>query len=56
MVVNVQNIFMQHYLYLIYDFWHKIKMYSFDSYDELLDIPTNIPVLLMTAVVLQGHM
>ncbi len=37
------------------DFWHKIKMYNFDSYNVLLSIATNIAVLLMTASVLQGH-
>ncbi len=31
-------------------------MYNFDSYNVLLSIATNIPVLLMTAFVLQGHM
>ncbi len=35
------------------DFWHKIKMYNFDSYTVLLAISTN--VLFMTAFVLQGH-
>ncbi len=30
-------------------------MYNFDSYNVLLDITTNISVLLMTASVLQGH-
>ncbi len=30
-------------------------MYNFDSYNVLLVIATNIPVLLMTAFVLQGH-
>ncbi len=30
-------------------------MYNFDPYIELLAIATNIPVLLMTAFVLQGH-
>ncbi len=28
------------------DFWHKIKIYNFDSYNVLLVIATNIPVLL----------
>ncbi len=36
------------------DFWHKIKMYNFEPYNVLLVIATNIPVLLMTASVLQG--
>ncbi len=30
-------------------------MYNFDSYDVLLSISSNIPVLLMTAFILQGH-
>jgi len=37
------------------DFCHKRKMYNFDPYNVLLYIDTNIPVLLMTASVLQGH-
>ncbi len=37
------------------DFWHKRKMYNFDPYNVLLAIATNIPVLLMTAFVLLGH-
>ncbi len=37
------------------DFWHNIKIYSFDPYNVLLVIATNIAVLLMTASVLQGH-
>jgi len=32
------------------DFCHNRKMYNFDSYNALLAIATNIPVLLMTAV------
>ncbi len=35
------------------DFCHKRKMYNFDPYNVLLVIATNIPVLLMTASVLQ---
>ncbi len=38
------------------DFWHKRQIYNFDAYNVLLAISTNIPVLLMTAFVLQGHM
>ncbi len=30
-------------------------MYNFDPYNVLLSIATNIPVLLMTVFVLQGH-
>ncbi len=36
-------------------FWHKRKMDNFDPYNVLLAIATNIPVLLMTAFVLQSH-
>ncbi len=32
------------------------EIYNFDPYNVLLAIATNIPVLLMTAFVLQGHM
>ncbi len=31
-------------------------MYNFDPYTVFLVISTNIPVLLMTASVLQGHL
>ncbi len=37
------------------DFWHKRKMYNFEPYCVLLVIATNIPVLLKTAFMLQGH-
>ncbi len=37
------------------DFCHERKMDNFDPYNVLLSIATNIPVLLMTAFVLQGH-
>ncbi len=37
------------------DFWHKRKIDNFDPHNVLLAIATNIPVLLMTAFVLQGH-
>ncbi len=37
------------------DFWHKIKMYNFDSHNVLLAIATNIAVRLMTVFMLQGH-
>ncbi len=36
------------------EFWHK-KIYIFDPYNVLLAIATNIPVLLMTSFVVQGH-
>ncbi len=35
--------------------WHKIKIYHFDPYNVLLAIATNIPMLLITGFVLQGH-
>ncbi len=55
-VGNLQNIFMEHDLYLISnDFWHKRKIYHFDPCNVFLVIATNIPMLLMTAFVLQGH-
>ncbi len=55
-VGNLQNIFMEHDLYLILhnDFRHKGK-YNFDPYNVLLAIATNIPVLLMTGFEVQGH-
>ncbi len=34
------------------DFWHKRKIDNFDPYNA---IATNIPVLLITGFVLQGH-
>ncbi len=37
-------------------FWHKIQIYNFYPYSALLAIATDIPVLLMTAFVLQGHL
>ncbi len=37
------------------DFWHKIKINNFDSYNVLLAIATNIPQRLKTGFVLQGH-
>ncbi len=56
-VGNLQNIFMEHDLYfiLMIYFWHKRKMDNVDPYNVLLAIATNIPVLLMTGFVLQGH-
>ncbi len=35
--------------------WHKKKIDNFDPYNVFWAIATNIPVLLMTAFVLQGH-
>ncbi len=37
------------------DFWHKRKINHFDPYNVFLAIATNIPVLLMTGFVVQGH-
>ncbi len=37
------------------DFWHKSKTDHFDPYAVLLSIATNIPMLLMTGFVVQGH-
>ncbi len=54
MVGNLQNIFMQHDLNTN-DFWHTIKIYNFDPYNVFLAIGTNIPQLLNTGFVLQGH-
>ncbi len=54
-VGNLLNIFMEHDLNILMIFCHKRKMYNFDSYNVLLAIATNIPVLLMTAFVLQRH-
>ncbi len=53
-VGNFQNIFMEHDLNILMIFGIK-KMYNFDPYNVLLVIATNIPVLLMTAYMLQGH-
>ncbi len=46
---------MEHDLNILMIFIIKRKMYNFDSYNVLLAIATNIPVLLMTAFVLQAH-
>ncbi len=53
-VGNLQNIFMEHDLNILMIFGIKQKD-NFDPYNVLLFIATNIPVLLMTAFVLQGH-
>ncbi len=53
-VGNLKNIFMEHDLYLIYE-WHKRQIDHFDPYNVLLVIATNIPVLLMTDFVVQDH-
>ncbi len=57
-VGNLQNILMEHDLYLIavlYDFWHKRKIDHFDPYNVLLAISTNIPLRRETGFVVQGH-
>ncbi len=36
-------------------FWNKRKIFNFDPYNAFLAIATNIPVLLMTDFVIQGH-
>ncbi len=52
---NLQNIFMEHDLNILINFWHKIQIDKFDPYSVLLAIATNITVLLMAGFVLQGH-
>ncbi len=37
------------------DIWHKRKIYNFDPYNVFFVIATNIPVLLKTGFVVQGH-
>ncbi len=49
MVGHLQNIFIEH------DFWHKRKMYNFDTYSVFLAIATNIPQRLKIDFVVQGH-
>ncbi len=49
---NLQNIFMEQYPN---NFWHKIKIDNFNPYNIFLAIATNIPVLLKTCFVVQGH-
>ncbi len=55
MVGNLLNIFMEHNLNILMIFGIK-KINNFDPYNVLLAIATNIPLLLMTAFVLQGHL
>ncbi len=55
MVGHLQNIFMEHDLNILMIFGIIRKINNFDTYNVLLSIATNIPVLLMTAFVLQGH-
>ncbi len=54
--ITLNLIFMKKYFcFFSRDFWHKRKIYNFDPCNVLLSIATNIPVLLMTAFVLQSH-
>ncbi len=46
---------MEHDLNILMTFLHKRKIDHFDPYSVFLAISTNIPVLLMTAFVLKGH-
>ncbi len=60
MVGNLLNILMEHNLNILMIFgikekYIKEKKYNFGPYNVLLDIATNIPVLLMTDFVLQAH-
>ncbi len=43
------------YLNILMIFWHKRKIDNFDPYNVFLAIATNLPVLLMTGFVIQGH-
>ncbi len=55
-VGHLQNIFMEHYLFLIlYFFWHKRQINNFDPYNVLLAIATKILMLHMTGFMVQGH-
>ncbi len=44
-------------IFILYpnDFWHERKIYNFDPFNALLAVATNIPVLLVTGFVVQGH-
>ncbi len=55
MVGNLLNIFMEHDLNILMIFGIKEKCIILTTYNVLLSIATNIPVLLMTAFVLQRH-
>ncbi len=58
MVGNLQNILMDHNLYLIFynDVRHKRNIDNIDPYNLLLEIASNIPVQLKKTVFLvQGH-
>ncbi len=52
-VGNSQNILI--FTEYLKDFWHKPKIYNFEPNNALLAITTNIPVLLRTVFVDQGH-
>ncbi len=52
MVGHLKNILMEHDPNY---FWHKRKHDNFDPYNVLLAIATNIPVLIKTDSVIQGH-
>jgi len=50
-VGNLQNIFMEHDIYLCpNDFWYKRKILNFDPYNVLLAIATNISLVLWSRV------
>ncbi len=53
-VGNLQNIFMKHDIYPN-DFCYNIKINSFDPFNVVLAIATNIPQRLKTGFVVQGH-
>ncbi len=53
-VGNLQNIFMKHDIYPN-DFCYNIKINSFDPFNVVLAIATNIPQRLKTGFVIQGH-
>ncbi len=46
---------MEHDLNILMIFVIKGKIYNFDPYNVFLAISTNLPVLLITDFVLQGH-
>ncbi len=54
-VGNFQNIFIEHLYLGLMIFGIKEKNDNFDPYDVLLATATNIPVLLKTGFVVQGH-
>ncbi len=56
MVGNLQNIFMEHDLYLIYQWFLALnKIDNFDTYNVFLVIATNILQWLKTGFMVQGH-